>query len=156
MVFPFKGIWWNRRFFKFGTWNVQRIAYSRNGERNLSKFIGWSQRQQQACQGRVWTFIYQSSNKFSRNNYANTLKFISEAIKSIRDGGIFVLRVSDYNTTGLKGAFSDNKITPWKSLVQGNAFSVKSTDNAAGSYASCFVWRWKYVQTRRRYCKLLK
>lgn len=45
-----------------------------------------------------------------------------------------MLRVSDYNTTGLKGAFSDNKITPWKSLVQGNAFSVKSTDNVAGSY----------------------
>ena len=50
-----------------------------------------------------------------------------------------MLRVSDYNTTGLKGAFSDNKITPWKSLVQGNAFSVKSTDNVAGSYTSCFV-----------------
>lgn len=45
-----------------------------------------------------------------------------------------MLRVSDYNTTGLKGAFSDNKITPWKSLVQGNAFSVKSADNVAGSY----------------------
>lgn len=67
-------------------------------------------------------------------NDTKTLKFISDAAKSIRDGGIFVLRVSDYNTTGLKGAFSDAKITPWKSLVQGNAFSVKNTDNAAGSF----------------------
>lgn len=67
-------------------------------------------------------------------NDTKTLKFISEASKSIRNGGIFVLRVSDYNTTGLKGAFSDEKITPWKSLVQGNAFSVKSNDNAAGSF----------------------
>lgn len=67
-------------------------------------------------------------------NDTKTLKFINDAAKSIRDGGIFVLRVSDYNTTGLKGAFSDEKITPWKSLVQGNAFSVKTTDNAAGSY----------------------
>lgn len=67
-------------------------------------------------------------------NDTKTLKFINDAAKSIRDDGIFVLRVSDYNTTGLKGAFSDAKITPWKSLVQGNAFSVKSTDNAAGSF----------------------
>lgn len=71
---------------------------------------------------------------WKEQNDAKTLKFISEASKSIRDGGIFVLRISDYNTTGLKGAFSSDKITPWKSLVQGNAFSVKSTDNAAGSY----------------------
>ncbi len=71
---------------------------------------------------------------WKEQNDAKTLKFISEAAKSIRDGGIFVLRVSDYNTMGLKGAFSNDKITPWKSLVQGNAFSVKTTDNAAGSY----------------------
>lgn len=63
-----------------------------------------------------------------------TLKFINDAAREIKDGGIFVLRVSDYNTTGLKGAFSNEKITPWKSLVQGNAFSVKNTNSAAGSY----------------------
>ena len=67
-------------------------------------------------------------------NDVKTMSFINGAAKSIRDGGIFVLRVSDYNTTGLKGAFSKEKITPWKSLVQGNAFSVKSSDSAAGSY----------------------
>ena len=67
-------------------------------------------------------------------NDNKTLNFINEAARSIRSGGIFVLRVSDYNTTGLKGAFGNEKITPWKSLVQGNAFSVKNNDNAAGSF----------------------
>lgn len=71
---------------------------------------------------------------WNKQNDEKTLKFISEAADSIHATGIFVLRVSDYNTTGLKGAFSNERITPWKSLVQGNAFSVKSTDNAAGSY----------------------
>lgn len=73
-------------------------------------------------------------NFWKEQNDAKTLNFINDATRSIRDGGIFVLRVSDYNTTGLKGSFSSEKITPWKSLVQGNAFSVKNNDNAAGSY----------------------
>lgn len=68
-------------------------------------------------------------------NDNKTERFIKEAAKEIaEEQSIFVLRVSDYNTTGLKGAFSEEKITPWKSLVQGNAFSVKNTDSAAGSY----------------------
>lgn len=68
-------------------------------------------------------------------NDNKTERFIKEAAREIAEGEkIFVLRVSDYNTTGLKGAFSEEKITPWKSLVQGNAFSVKNTDSAAGSY----------------------
>ena len=59
-------------------------------------------------------------------NDEKTMKFIAEADKRLNSSGIFVLRVSDYNTTGVKGAFSsENEITPWKSLVQGNAFSVK-------------------------------
>ena len=73
-------------------------------------------------------------NFWKEQNDTKTLKFINEADREIREGGIFVLRVSDYNTTGLKGAYSKEEITPWKSLVQGNAYSVKSTDNAAGSY----------------------
>lgn len=67
-------------------------------------------------------------------NDEKTMNFINGAARDIRDGGIFVLCVSDYNTIGLKGAFSQEKITPWKSLVQGNAFSVKSSDSAIGSY----------------------
>lgn len=68
-------------------------------------------------------------------NDEKTMKFIAEADKRLNSSGIFVLRVSDYNTTGVKGAFSsENEITPWKSLVQGNAFSVKNSDSAGGSY----------------------
>lgn len=60
--------------------------------------------------------------------------FIKNAIKTIEGDKFFILRISDYNTTGLKGAFDDNEFTPWKSLVQGDAFTVKSSDGAAGSY----------------------
>ena len=71
---------------------------------------------------------------WKEENEDKTMKFISEADKRLRSSGIFVLRVSDYNTTGLRGAFSNKTITPWKSLVQGNAFSVKNSDSAGGSY----------------------
>ena len=63
-----------------------------------------------------------------------TLAFVNEAIKTISGERFFVLRISDYNTTGLKGAFDNNNITPWKGLVQGNAFSIKSSNTAAGSF----------------------
>lgn len=63
-----------------------------------------------------------------------TRAFISDALKAISAPKMFVLRISDYNTTGLKGAFEDNDKTPWKGLVQGTAFSVKTSDSAAGSY----------------------
>ena len=67
----------------------------------------------------------------------NTKTFIKHAKKCLSDssGKINVLRVSDYNTKGVSGAFSNEDITPWGSLVKGNAFSVKYDEqNAAGSY----------------------
>ena len=67
----------------------------------------------------------------------NTLTFINSAKRCLKSqtGKFNVLRVSDYNTTGVKGAFSNEDITPWGSLVKGNAFSVKADEkNAAGSY----------------------
>lgn len=63
-----------------------------------------------------------------------TRSFIDNAIKTISGEKFFVLRISDYNTTGLRGAYSKEVITPWKSLVQGDAFSIKSTESAAGSF----------------------
>ena len=63
-----------------------------------------------------------------------TLAFVNEAIKTISGDKFFVLRISDYNTTGLKGAFDDENITHWKGLVQGNAFSIKTSNTAAGSF----------------------
>lgn len=67
-------------------------------------------------------------------NDKRQLTFIKRAIETISDDKIFILRISDYNTTGLKGAFSKQNITPWKSLVCGNAYSVKSSDTSGGSY----------------------
>lgn len=63
-----------------------------------------------------------------------TLAFVNEAIKTISGEKFFVLRISDFNTTGLKGAFDEENITPWKGLVQGNAFSIKTSNTAAGSF----------------------
>lgn len=65
----------------------------------------------------------------------NTETFLNKASESfaVSSGKFRVLRISDYNTKGLSGAFSKEDITPWGSLVKGNSFCVKSED-AAGSY----------------------
>lgn len=66
---------------------------------------------------------------------ANTKNFLAKARSSLKEDKFFVLRISDYNTKGVQGAFSDKNITPWGSLVKGNAFSVKTDEkNAAGSF----------------------
>lgn len=62
------------------------------------------------------------------------IDFINDAINTLSGEKFFVLQISDYNTTGLEGAFSSEELTPWKGLVQGNAFSIKASDSAAGSY----------------------
>jgi len=67
----------------------------------------------------------------------NTITFLNRAKDCLKtpSGKFTVLRVSDYNTTGVRGAFSEEDITPWGSLVKGNSFSVKADEkNAAGSY----------------------
>lgn len=61
-------------------------------------------------------------------------QFIKDAIGALSNDKFFVLQISDYNTTGLKGAFSPEELTPWKGLVQGNAFSIKTSESAAGSF----------------------
>lgn len=65
----------------------------------------------------------------------NTITFLNNAKDCLKQKKFSVLRVSDYNTTGVRGAFSKEDITPWGSLVKGNSFSVKADEkNAAGSY----------------------
>ena len=64
-----------------------------------------------------------------------THAFLNSALRDIRQSKICVLRISDFNTKGLEGAYSTKDITPWVSLVKGTAFSVKSSGKtAAGSY----------------------
>lgn len=66
---------------------------------------------------------------------SNTKTFLAKAKRSFSQRKFYVLRISDYNTKGVQGAFSDENITPWGSLVKGNSFSVKADEkNAAGSY----------------------
>lgn len=66
---------------------------------------------------------------------ANTKNFLSNARRSFNTSKFFVLRVSDYNTIGVQGAYSDANITPWGSLVKGNSFSVKADEkNSGGSF----------------------
>ena len=81
--------------------------------------------------------ILDSCERFwGREGDANTKAFLRNAQRHLGNSKSFtVLQVSDYNTKGVQGAFSSNNITPWGSLVKGNAFSVKSDEsNAAGSY----------------------
>lgn len=60
--------------------------------------------------------------------------FIKNAIRALENDKFFILRISDYNTTGLKGSFDNDDFTPWKSLVQGDAFTVKASEGAAGCF----------------------
>ena len=81
--------------------------------------------------------ILEACERFwGREGDANTKAFLRNAQRYFsKSNKFFVLQVSDYNTKGVQGAFSSNNITPWGSLVKGNAFSVKADEsNAAGSY----------------------
>lgn len=79
--------------------------------------------------------ILKKCREFWNNDGDEKTKFfIDEAIRTISSEKFFVLRISDYNTTGLKGAFAQSEKTPWKGLVQGDAFSVKTSETAAGSF----------------------
>lgn len=92
----------------------------------MSKFPGMDQMRKilDACQD-FW----------GQDGDANTKNFLTKARRSFSSNKFFVLRVSDFNTKGVQGAYSDKNITPWGSLVKGNSFSVKSDEkNAAGSY----------------------
>ncbi len=65
----------------------------------------------------------------------NTKNFLVKARRALEQNKFFVLRISDYNTKGVQGAFSDKNITPWGGLVKGNSFSVKSDEkNSQGSF----------------------
>ncbi len=70
--------------------------------------------------------------KDSHNDSLND--FVRTAIKTLKNDMLFVLRISDFNTIGLQGAFDDDAITPWVGLVKSTGVNVKSNDIAAGSY----------------------
>lgn len=77
------------------------------------------------------------------NANRKTRAFLDKAHDVLKSEKLCVLRISDYNTLGLPGAYvSGKEITPWVKLVKGNAISTKDGDSA-GSYgigkAAAFV-----------------
>lgn len=72
------------------------------------------------------------ANKDGGNS--SEMAFVKRALKTCCEEEIFLLRISDYNTTGLRGAFNEDPLTPWGCLVKGSAFSAKQSNSSAGSY----------------------
>ncbi len=60
--------------------------------------------------------------------------FIDKAERDYNSGSTCVLRISDFNTRGLEGAYDGDSMSSWSGLVKGSAFSAKSSNTAAGSY----------------------
>lgn len=88
--------------------------------------------------------IIRKCDAFWKNSHNESIDdFTSRAIRVLKNDKIYVLRVSDFNTIGLQGAFDTDTITPWVGLVKSTGVNVKSNDIAAGSYgigkAAAFV-----------------
>ena len=88
--------------------------------------------------------IIRKCDEFWKSSHnENIEEFTNRAIKVLKNDNMFVLRVSDFNTIGLQGAFDTDSITPWVGLVKSTGVNVKSNAVAAGSYgigkAAAFV-----------------
>lgn len=88
--------------------------------------------------------IIRKCDEFWKSSHnENIEEFTNRAIKVLKNDKMFVLRVSDFNTIGLQGAFDTDSITPWVGLVKSTGVNVKSNAVAAGSYgigkAAAFV-----------------
>lgn len=88
--------------------------------------------------------ILRKCNDYWKSSHNEDIdNFISNASRILQSDKMFVLRVSDFNTIGLQGAFDTENITPWVALVKSTGVNVKNTDTAAGSYgigkAAAFV-----------------
>lgn len=94
---------------------------------------------------RCYTFWKQLNNE-------KTYKFFEKAIRCMNDSEISILRISDYNTTGLTG--SDEEFnTPWQNLVKANGVSDKN-ETSGGSFGigkaapfACSVARTVFYRT---------
>lgn len=88
--------------------------------------------------------IIRKCDDFWKNSHNENIQdFTTRAMKTLKGEKLYVLRVSDFNTIGLQGAFDTESITPWVGLVKSTGVNVKSNDTAAGSYgigkAAAFV-----------------
>ena len=69
---------------------------------------------------------------WKKNNNKKTVDFFDKAQKVAEQNTIPVLRISDFNTTGLTGSDKDYN-TPWQNLVKASGVSDKG-DNEGGSF----------------------
>ena len=106
----------------------------RKYDMQLSKFPGMYEMER---------IIHRCIDFWGENANRKTRVFLDNALEVLSENRLRVLRVSDFNTSGLSGAYATGKeITPWVKLVKGNAISTKEGDSA-GSYgigkAAAFV-----------------
>ncbi len=72
---------------------------------------------------------------WEKDKNKKTKAFFRDAKRALNSEKIKVLRISDYNTKGLLGAFDkENVLNSWTGLVTGSSMSVKEDENAGGSY----------------------
>ena len=71
---------------------------------------------------------------WKKDKNAKIHSFLRDAKDTLSEPNLKVLRISDYNTKGLRGAYATDEMTPWIGLVKASAVSVKNDTNAAGSY----------------------
>lgn len=91
----------------------------------------------------LYKIIKKCEEYWKSSNNESIEEFIEKSTRILKGDKMFILRISDFNTIGLQGAFDMNKITPWVGLVKSTGVNVKSNDTAAGSYgigkAAAFV-----------------
>ena len=63
---------------------------------------------------------------------SKTVNFLNQAIKVCQKDTIRILRISDFNTTGLPGS-KEYKSSPWQNLVKSSGVSDKN-GTSGGSY----------------------
>lgn len=89
------------------------------------------------------TIIKKCGEYWKSSNNESIDEFIEKASRILKEDKMFILRISDFNTIGLQGAFDTDNITPWVGLVKSTGVNVKNNDTAAGSYgigkAAAFV-----------------
>ena len=83
-------------------------------------------------------YFYDKANTFcQKQNFVKALKYFEKSIPILNASQIDVLRISDFNTSGLPGATTANSnfTSPWFRLVRSVGSSDK-VDGAIGSYGS--------------------
>ena len=80
--------------------------------------------------GELYKAIQLCRDFWKENN--KTYKFFSESVKACESNTIRVLRISDFNTTGLPGS-TEYKSSPWQNLVKSSGVSDKN-GTSGGSY----------------------